>query len=177
MAQRPWATYIVAVAKLLLLFTVVPLVELYLLLQLGELLGLWPTVGIVIATGAVGAWLAKAEGLRVLGKWRSSLARGQIPEEGVLGGLLVLVGGVLLVTPGVLTDLTGLLLLIPPTRKLVADRLRRHVERRMQDGSIQVVSYTSAGSGTGPFRGPGSPRGRPVMDVEAEVVERERPAD
>lgn len=167
--------------KLLLLFTIVPLVELYLLLFIGDLVGFWPTVAIVASTGALGAWLAKREGLRVLGKWQAALAESRIPEEGVLGGVLVLVGGVLLVTPGVLTDFSGFLLLIPPTRRIIAGFVMRWVERRVAGGSVQVVSYGLGGPrphSRGPgfaaeaaHRGPRVPSMGSVIDVEGEVID------
>lgn len=171
--------------KLLLLFTVVPLVELYLLLYLGSFIGFWPTVAIVLVTGVLGAMLAKREGLRVFRRWSDALREGRMPEEGVLGGVLVLVGGVLLVTPGVLTDVTGLLLLFPPTRRFVAERLRRYAERRIAGGQLHVVSYGMGGFeavGGGPFGGmrarapgtssaPRAPRNPSVIDVEGEVVD------
>lgn len=141
--MRPSTTYTVFVAKLLLLFTVVPLCELYLLLLIDDLIGLWSTVAIVLTTGVVGAILAKAEGMRVIRQWQKSLVRGKVPEEGVLGGVLILVGGVLLVTPGVVTDLVGILLLIPPSRRFIADVIRRRLEQRIQDGSIKVVQVSS----------------------------------
>jgi UPF0716 protein FxsA len=152
--------------KLLILFTVVPLVELYLLLFIGDLVGFWPTVGIVLFTGALGAWLAKREGLRVYRKWQEALTEYRMPEEGVLGGVLVLVGGVLLVTPGVLTDVVGFLLLLPPTRRLIAGVVRSRIERRIADGSIHVVTYTSEGTVR---RRSAAPPG--VIDVEGEVVD------
>ena len=155
---------------LLLLFTVVPLVELYLLLALGRLLGFWETVGIVLVTGALGAWLAKSEGLRVVRRWQGALARGVMPEEGVLGGLLVLVGGVLLVTPGVLTDVVGLSLLLPLTRKPIAAMLRRAAERRIADGTIQVVSFNTQDA-----RGRRADDGT-FIDVEGHEVTQERRA-
>ena len=163
-------------AKLLLLFTVVPLIELSLLLWIDELIGLWPTVAVVLTTGIVGAWLARAEGLRVLQQWRKSMVRGRVPEEGVLGGVLVLVGGVLLVTPGVLTDLVGFLLLIPPTRHVVADRLRRRLEQKMQDGTIQVVNVPGFSQQESPPDGVYAdgyvPRSQDVvMDVEGEELD------
>lgn len=142
---------------LFLAFTVVPLIELYLLLFIGREIGFWPTVAIVLATGLVGALLARKEGLRVLRRWQQSLAQGRMPEEGILGGVLVLVGGVLLVTPGVLTDATGLLLLFPPTRKVVAGLVRRKLERGMADGTVRVTTFHS-----GPF--PGGPFGAPPRD-------------
>ncbi|MCB9611137.1 MAG: FxsA family protein [Sandaracinus sp.] len=149
---------------LLLLFTVVPLVELWLLLWIGDRVGFWPTVGIVLATGLIGATLAKAEGLRVVQRWQEATSRGQLPEEGVLGGLLVLVGGVFLITPGVLTDVTGLLLLFPPTRRLVAGFVRRRFERGMQNGAVQ---FTQVGGASVYTWGSGARRGSPgVIDVE-----------
>lgn len=126
---------------LILLFTVVPLVELWLLFQLADVMGTWQTVLLVLVTGVLGAALAKSEGLRVLKAWQASLARGELPAEGVLGGVLVLVGGVLLVTPGVMTDLAGLLLLLPPTRRAIAAIVKRRVARAVERGTTQVVTW------------------------------------
>ena len=107
--------------RLFLLFTVIPLAELWLLVQIGEVVGLPATLAAVVATGALGASLAKREGLRTLRAWQDSLARGQLPEEGLASGLLILVGGIFLVTPGVLTDVLGLSMLLrsgaPPPRR------------------------------------------------------------
>lgn len=159
---------------LLLLFTVVPLVELWLLLFIGDHIGFWPTVGIVLVTGLLGATLAKHEGLRVVQRWQESTARGELPEDGVLGGLLVLVGGIFLITPGVLTDVTGLLLLFPPTRRLIAGVIRRRFERGLSSGAVRVTQVGGAqvftwGTGTG-ARDPG------VIDVEGvDVTDERRP--
>lgn len=158
--------------KLFLLFTVVPFVELYLLLAIGRVFGVVPTIVLVLVTGLIGAWLARSEGLRVVRRWQAALSEGRVPEEGVLGGLLVLVGGVLLVTPGVLTDVMGFLLLIPSTRIVVADIVRRRLEKRMREGDVRVWTHRPGGS---PFDSPdaGAPRsaGRPdVIDVEGEDV-------
>jgi UPF0716 protein FxsA len=147
---------------LLLAFTVVPFIELYLLLAIGRQVGFWPTVGGVLLTGLIGAWLAKKEGLRVLRRWQESLAQGRMPEEGLVGGVLVLVGGVLLVSPGVLTDFVGLFLLFPPTRRVIAGLVRRRLERRMANGTLRVTTFQS-----GPFPGgnPFEPRAaRPRID-------------
>lgn len=116
--------------KLLLLFTVVPVVELYLLITIGGLMGAGPTIALVLGTGFMGAWLARREGSRVLRGWQESLVRGEIPKEGMTSSLLVLVGGVFLVTPGVLTDVAGILLLVPWTRRWVAAVIRRQLEHR-----------------------------------------------
>jgi UPF0716 protein FxsA len=142
--------------KLFLLFTIVPIVDLWLLLRIGGRIGFVPAVALVVLTGLVGAALAKAEGARVLGAWRRALAEGRMPEEGVLSGALVLAGGVLLVTPGVLTDLAGLALLFPPTRRVAADALRRWVRRKIERGQVRIVT----------FDGPPPPPGRgDVIDV------------
>jgi UPF0716 protein FxsA len=163
--------------RLLLLFTAVPLIELYLLLVVGRFIGLGPTVALVLVTGMLGAWLAKAEGMRVIRRWQQSLARGAVPEEGVLDGVLVLVGGVLLVTPGVLTDVLGLALLFPPSRKALGAAVRKTLERRIERGDVHVVSFSSRDMDFGGFGGLGGGRG-PVsrggrggyIDVDGEEV-------
>lgn len=134
---------------LFLLFTVVPFIELYLLLTMGRNVGLVPTLAFVIGTGLLGAFLARREGLRVLRDWQLSMAQGRIPTDGILSGALILVGGALLVAPGVLTDLTGMLLLIPPTRRFIAARIRRILERRAQTGAFHVSGFRMGGFGMG----------------------------
>lgn len=132
---------------LLLLFTVVPLVEFYLLMTVGSLIGFWPTVGIVLATGMLGAALAKREGVRVLSRWQTDMQEGRVPADGVLDGVLILVGGVLLVTPGVLTDALGLSLLIPWTRRGLSALLRARLKKGVESGRVRVVQ----GPGASPF--------------------------
>jgi UPF0716 protein FxsA len=165
------------VAKYLFLaFTVIPFLELYLLIGIGRQAGTVPTLGLVLATGLLGAWLAKREGRRVMRSWQAAMAQGRLPEDGILSGALVLVGGVLLVTPGVLTDGVGLLLLIPPTRRWIAARLRRVLERRMEAGTLRVSTFGWGGSPQA--RPPGEPftresaRSRRMPgEVEAEFEE------
>jgi UPF0716 protein FxsA len=118
--------------RLLLAFTLIPLAELALLLRLGEWLGLGATLALVIATGVAGAWLARREGLKAWQAVQRELAAGRLPGEQLVHALLVLVAGVVLVTPGVLTDLTGLLLMIPPVRKLLVRSVRTRLEGRLQ---------------------------------------------
>jgi UPF0716 protein FxsA len=129
------------VGKLFLLFTIVPIVDLWLLLRIGRAIGLIPAVALVVVTGIVGAALAKAEGTRVLGSWRRALAEGRMPDEGVLSGALVLVGGALLVAPGVITDVVGIALLAPPTRRLAAGALRDWLGRKIERGGVRVVTF------------------------------------
>lgn len=123
---------------LVLAFVVVPLAELYLLLTLASAIGFWPTIAITLITAFVGSALAKREGLRVWRAWRTALDELRPPAEGVIDGVLVLVGGVLLITPGVLTDLTGVALLVPFTRRRIAARIRRAVDARLADGRLRV---------------------------------------
>jgi UPF0716 protein FxsA len=135
--------------KLFLLFTLVPVLELYLLITVGGVIGPIATIGIVVATGLLGAALAKHEGVRVLRAWQESIAKGEIPEEGVASSLLVLVGGILLVTPGVLTDALGLAMLVPFTRRAMARIVARRAARQ-----IEITTMGSIGSSMGPmFRG------------------------
>jgi len=102
--------------RLLLAFTVVPLVELALLLYLADLIGWQYTVGLVLATGVLGASLARWQGTQVWRRVHQKLATGELPADAMLDGLMILVAGVLLVTPGVLTDIVGFGLLLPPVR-------------------------------------------------------------
>ncbi|MEZ4223681.1 MAG: FxsA family protein [Polyangiaceae bacterium] len=127
---------------LLIAFVVVPLLELYLLLWLGSFIGFWPTVAITIVTGVLGGSLAKREGLRVYRQWRTALDEMRPPETGIVEGVLVLLGGALLITPGVLTDVTGVLLLLPPTRRRIAARVRRALEAKMESGQFVVSSLS-----------------------------------
>lgn len=139
--------------------------EIWLLLQIGALLGFWPTLAIVVATALLGGYLAKREGLRVWRDWQRALAELRMPEEGITSGLLVLVGAVLLFTPGVLTDLTGIVLLIPPARRVVARWIEARVRGRMEKGGTASVFDVRVVTPEGAYAR------RRVVDVEGEVVE------
>lgn len=116
--------------RLLLLFTIVPVVELALLVWLGGRIGFWPTVGLIAATAVLGSFLAHREGLSALARFRARMASGEMPGAELTDGLIILVAGALLLTPGVLTDVAGFLGLLPPTRALI----RRALTRRFQRG-------------------------------------------
>lgn len=157
------------VGKLFLLFTIVPVVELYLLIKIGKLVGAPATIAFVIIMGIAGAALARAEGLRVLRAWQEALAAGRTPEDGVVSGALILLAGVLMIAPGVLTDVAGLLLLLPFVRRPVARYVSRRLERAVAAGTIQVVrsqpmSWPPRSEQHRPF-----PHGD-VIDVEGESV-------
>jgi UPF0716 protein FxsA len=117
--------------RLFLLFTLIPLGELALLFWISQHTGWAFTLGLVIVTGVVGAWLARQEGLRCLLEVQRQLDEGKLPAEPLLDGLMILVAGALLITPGVLTDLVGFALLVPPIRRLVrhylAARFKAHI--------------------------------------------------
>ncbi|HET9449254.1 MAG TPA: FxsA family protein [Aggregicoccus sp.] len=117
--------------KLLLLLVLLPLAELYLLLRLGERLGALPVLGLLLLSAVLGLLLARSEGARVLRQVQAALARGQMPDEAMASGALVVVGGALLVLPGVISDAVGLVLLVPPSRRWVAGRLRRAFSGRV----------------------------------------------
>ena len=125
--------------RLLLLFTVVPLIELGLLIQLGRVIGLAPTIAIVLLTGFAGAALARWQGLATMRRVQTDMAAGRVPADALVDGLLILVAGAVLLTPGLLTDIFGFLLLIPPTRTAVRRALVEAFRGRVQGGSGPVA--------------------------------------
>lgn len=135
--------------RLFLLFTLVPLAELFLLIEVGEWIGAGPTVALVLTTGVVGAWLARREGTRSWRAVRRELADGTLPAEELLGAALVVLSGAFLVTPGILTDAVGLLLLARPVRSRVAGRIRRNLQTRLEEGAVRVFASGGAFGGTG----------------------------
>ena len=141
--------------KLFLAFTIIPAVELYLLIQIGQWLGPGLTVLIILLTGSVGAWLAKREGLGVLKALEQESRAGFPSGNKLIEGLMVLIGGVLLVTPGVLTDITGFVLIAPPTRTLLAPMVKAAVMRRF-NVTATAESQTVYGQGAPP-RPPAEP--------------------
>lgn len=131
-------------AKLILLFTAVPLVELFLLIQIGQLLGIFPTILIVIGTGVVGAFLARTQGLAVIKKLQDKLNHGGIPTDELLDGAILLVSGALLITPGLITDLLGFTGLIPPARTIIKRYGRKLIKRKVETEAGYVdVNYHS----------------------------------
>ncbi len=148
-------------ARLTLLFVVVPLLELVLLVRLGAVVGLWPTLGLVFATGIVGAALTRAEGLRVVLQLQRELAEGRPPARPLLDGMSLLVGGVLLLTPGILTDVAALALLLPPSRRWIQRRGLAWLERQARSGALNVTVMGPGGFGVG--------AGKPDLDPRHEI--------
>jgi UPF0716 protein FxsA len=102
---------------LLLLFFTVPLVEIYVLLEVGGVIGVLPTIALVVLTAVIGAGLIRAQGLATLGRVQQELERGELPAVGIIEAALLLVAGALLLTPGFVTDTLGFLILVPPLRR------------------------------------------------------------
>lgn len=123
---------------LFVLFTVVPALEIYLLIQAGKVFGGANTVLAVIAAGVVGSYYARREGLAVLARVQNALAEGRPPADEMLDGAMILAGGILLVTPGFLTDVVGITLLLPPTRLLWKRVASRWIRRKIERGEIVV---------------------------------------
>lgn len=117
-------------ALLLLALVAVPLVELYLLFRLAGAVGFLATVGVVVATGVVGAALARTQGVQTVRRLQHRMANGESPSRELIDGALILVGAALLLTPGLLTDAAGFLLLLPFTRPPIRAGLRRRFDRR-----------------------------------------------
>ena len=114
--------------KLFLAFTIIPVSEIYILIAIGGQIGILPSIGLVISTGIVGASLARSQGLQTLGRIRDSFQQGVVPGEELLNALLIAIAGIVLLTPGFLTDAAGLFLLIPATRTLCREWLKRRIE-------------------------------------------------
>lgn len=134
--RGPAVIFSAVLIRLILLFTVVPLLELSLLLRIGNWFGAGPTLGLVLGTGFVGAWLARREGVRAWNAVQQQLARGQVPGRELLDAVLVLLAGVVLITPGILTDAVGFTLMTRPGRNWVANRIRRRLEASVEVARI-----------------------------------------
>ena len=126
---------------LFFLFTLVPLLELYLLIRLGTYVGAVDTIAIVIGTGVAGGLLAKSQGLAVLDRMRAELNQGRLPAESLFDGLLILIAGAMLVTPGLLTDGLGLLLLVPWSRQAIKSWLKRKMQEKISEGEIHISTH------------------------------------
>jgi UPF0716 protein FxsA len=124
--------------KLFAYFLLIPLVELFVLLKVGGLIGIGPTIALILLTGLAGAALVRSQGFVILGRIQENLAQGRLPTEELLDGALVLAGGVLLLTPGFCTDLLGFLLLVPLTRKYSKGLVRLWLQRLIEKNRTTV---------------------------------------
>jgi len=129
------------VVRLLLLFIVLPAVELALLIEIGRRIGTPQTLALIVATGLLGATLARRQGLGVLARIQTELGEGRIPAASLVDGVVILLASALLVTPGVLTDAFGFLCLVPSFRALLRRAARRRFERLVEEGHVHVSMH------------------------------------
>jgi UPF0716 protein FxsA len=156
---------------LVLVFIVVPIAELYVIIQVGELIGVVPTLLLLLLDAVLGSWLLKHQGRSAWRRFNQALAERRLPGKEVADGFLVILGGALLIAPGFITDVFGILFLLPPTRAVA-----RRILRRFAVGRVAVAGFpggaTTGGFGTGPSgpgRGTGAKRSYDY-DVDAEEV-------
>lgn len=163
---------------LLILFIGVPIAEIALFIEIGELIGLWPTLATIVITALIGTALVRHQGLAVLAEARHEMDQSRAPVKAVLTGICLLLAGALLLTPGFLTDAIGFALLIPPIRLLIAGFLLKRV---LASGKVHVHGHGGGfgpdGPGAGPHGPRGGSRGGPIIDGEfSEVADPAPPA-
>ena len=124
---------------ILLLIIGISAAEISVLLISGNLIGVWPTVAIILLTGIIGAYLAKKQGLETIRKAQEQMRYGQMPKDAILDGICVLVGGVFLLTPGFITDITGFLLLIPATNKFFKKLIKKGFRKWMDRNTFTII--------------------------------------
>ncbi len=127
--------------KLFLAFTLIPFLELYLLIKIGYYLGAFNTILVVILTGFLGAYLAKLQGIKTMMRVRQSLNRGELPAEEMVDALLIFVAGVVLLTPGFVTDLAGVGILVPNTRSWFKRWLRKKFDKWISENKANMVIF------------------------------------
>ncbi|MEM8557518.1 MAG: FxsA family protein [Bacteroidota bacterium] len=158
--------------RLLLLFLIVPIVELFLLVWLGDRIGLGPTLLLIVVTALVGSFLAQREGLAAWRRFQARIGEGKLPGKELSDGLIILVAGALLLTPGVLTDVVGFLGLLPPTRALIRRSVAGRFRASVEAGRTQFVAFgpgVPPGFGSAGFGRPGaSPFGAPPPSAQRE---------
>lgn len=147
-------------ARLLLLFSVVPVVELVLLLWVGRQIGALATIGLIVGTAVLGTWMAHREGRAAWTRFQTELWSGRLPGRALTDGILILIAGAFLLTPGILTDFVGFVLLFPPTRAIVRREVTRRLERRLLGGngafttvhaSVHTTTWSRPEPGTSPL--------------------------
>ena len=127
--------------KLFFGFTLIPVIELYLLIKIGTVIGGLNTILLVILTGFLGAWLARMEGMNTMMKLKTNINQGLMPAEELIDAVIIFVAGVVLITPGLLTDIFGLLLLWPVTRNKFKRLLRKKFDEMQLQGNINITGF------------------------------------
>ncbi len=126
---------------LLFVFILLPILEIYVLIEAGRQIGVGATLGLIILTGVAGAYLARSQGFQLLARIQTDLAQGRVPAEELFDGAMILAGGLVLLTPGFCTDLIGFILLTPLTRPYVKRWLRLWLEKKVARGDIRIRRY------------------------------------
>jgi UPF0716 protein FxsA len=162
---------------LVLLFVVVPILELFVIIQVGEAIGVLPTIALLIIDSILGSVLMRSQGRLAWRRFNAALAEGRIPHREVLDGALVIFGGALLLTPGFISDVLGIILLLPPTRALARALVARRLLPRIvinRFGAPAAAAAAAAASGNGR---PDGSRRRPAggADVEGTATEVDPP--
>ncbi len=127
--------------RLFLCFTLIPVIELYLLIKVGTVIGGVNTILLVILTGFIGAWLARMEGMNTMMKVRMNLQNNIMPAEELIDALIIFIAGLVLITPGLITDCFGLMLLWPVTRNRFKRFLRKKFDDMRAQGSINITKF------------------------------------
>jgi UPF0716 protein FxsA len=153
-------------AILVALFIVVPIVELYVIIQIGSLIGVWPTIALLLADAILGSLLLRHQGRGAWRRFNAALAERRFPGREVADGLLIAIGGTLLLTPGFVTDIFGLIFLIPPTRAIV---------RRLMSGYVTRRFVIVGAPGSAEPRGPAASRRQYDYDATAEEIDADDP--
>jgi len=126
--------------NLVLLFTIIPVLELFVLIEIGGYIGTMNTIALIVLTGIIGASFAKSQGARIIYEIRSTLNQGQIPGKELLQGVMILAGGILLLTPGVITDLVGFSLLFPLTRLFYTRAALSYIKKKYKSGQWNIIT-------------------------------------
>ncbi len=125
--------------RIFILLFIIPVIEIWLLIKVGNVIGPLQTLGALMVFSLIGVWLAKSQGFRIITAIRDELAVGRMPAAHFLDGVLILFGGILLIVPGFLTDFIGLFFLVPATRQLFKRWLRSLLERKLRNGNVVVI--------------------------------------
>lgn len=150
--RRRWVTWLLVAA-----FVVVPLVEIYVLIQVGQVIGPWWTILLLIADSIFGGWLIRNEGRRAWLALTTALESGRMPANELADGALILIGGTLMLSPGFVTDALGIVLIFPLTRPVARRLLTKVVSKRLVAGGIGVRMDGRMDGRQGPRPGPGGP--------------------
>ncbi|SMF08924.1 UPF0716 protein FxsA [Tistlia consotensis] len=161
---------------LLLLFLAIPVVEIAVFIRVGDWIGLWPTLALIILTALLGSWQLRLQGMATLARARRQMDQGEIPTRELFDGVCLLAAGALLLTPGFVTDLVGASLFLPPVRRWLRRAFARHLEARARAGNAGTRIFVNGEEIRPGEPGPAGPRSRwgrgaPPGTIEGEWTE------